>query len=1188
MGISVGALKRVGKLTKKRIFILISISLLTLLSLPVVAYFILRSPDAQAKILKSLKDPLAQQGVTLDSTSISVDLLAGVNFEKLVISINRPPLIKANLAIDHMRFSYSFWSLLKRRVELQEAEINGLTGQIVASLLPAEAVKEEPAQTLAQLLGMLRSPPVMVSMPSITIKNTKIKLTLEQGPSHTEVDLKQADIQISGAINPSGVDFDLTAGLGVGLAMRSDGVVGDAQKVGRVPPSNIRVADVRVREVIKLHVDAPPGQLNWRLDINTEPLKISGLKVDIGDKTTDQMHLELLTLNMKPATVHIERSGEISDLDPMSAVVGRLKGASLTTLDFSQLAFETMEFATGNQLNAAVGKLQLSNEVSFLLAKDNNPLKHDWTISQTLQVQGIQLIQRAQPPAASKVVMGAAAKKKVVKEPAVKAKPMTLNLANARIVLDSKANQGPGTLSLKVNLDQIKTDFLAAPLSVEKSVQLAFNLIEQTWKGHLEVKLNRESFLTWTGSGKDQKQVLTQQSNIDISVPKSLAAIHKGLQGLGAAGWPKISVELRNAITHPLPWSEFKGEGWPTLGSDTAILVKVTPTISIFPKGSPSFAGVKADIKVHLPARPSGSDTSTVGTVMDIEVRNLGHEALTQKVDAVVSTDASVNISKKISGNLKVGAALNKMKILSLDTTWTDNVKILGIDNRLIAEIKPALLSLLVAAKTAPPLGVIRIHGHHTVDVHHGEANILSIKKFDPDKSKIAAKITETIEQDAKGVDNVKLKLERPFDLAADVVLANGQVNLLAKVKAPKIVSPEAAIIHGLTVDIESFVSDLAAMKNITFGVHGAAEKIEALIKDKAGEQKDKIIRDFRFAAAGQVKNKTKIILSNISAGLQDEIVKFAGSGEFLAEGRGQLDAKLTSKLSPSTQFISGSGQFEMPIKFLLLSKDSFSVEMSPTFTDYSLAVGDLSLKNLNGKVNISEELRKDAESKIRFQYLKTQSPFARVDYENLSPFIGEKNQMGFESLTWRHLVVGPLIASFEIQQNLVVLNDLKVDLLGGSALGRFFLDLDPKIPKVGFLGRFSAIIPEMIKAPELRTPQKDWTTMAGRAAVVFEIRKRLTTGRIDMTTLGKQQLMSLLDVLDPNGADEQIGMARTALRAAYPKFVNMDFGQGLMDLTVGLGGVVTTDMSIRSIPLSNMINSNAGEALSKVEGLLN
>lgn len=93
-----------------------------------------------------------------------------------------------------------------------------------------------------------------------------------------------------------------------------------------------------------------------------------------------------------------------------------------------------------------------------------------------------------------------------------------------------------------------------------------------------------------------------------------------------------------------------------------------------------------------------------------------------------------------------------------------------------------------------------------------------------------------------------------------------------------------------------------------------------------------------------------------------------------------------------------------------------------------------------------------------------------------------------------------------------------------------------------------------MIKAPELRTPQKDWTTMAGRAAVVFEIRKRLTTGRIDMTTLGKQQLMSLLDVLDPNGADEQIGMARTALRAAYPKFVNMDFGQGLMDLTVGLG----------------------------------
>jgi hypothetical protein len=786
------------------------------------------------------------------------------------------------------------------------------------------------------------------------------------------------------------------------------------------------------------------------------------------------------------------------------------------------------------------------------------------------------------------VVKGSNVKRAVVKESAVKSKPMIVNLASASIVLDSKANQGPGTLSLKVNLDQIKTDALAAPLSVEKSVQLAFNLIEQTWKGHAEVKLNRELVLAWTGSGKDQKEVLTQQSNIDISVPKSLSALHKGLKGLEAAGWPKVSVELRNAITHPLPWNQFKGDAWPSLGADTAVRVKVTPTTNIFPQGAPSFAAVKADIKVHLPARPPGGDTSVLGSVIDVEVMKLKHDSLTREVDAVVSSDANVKISKKISGNLKVGAALNKMKILSLDTTWTDNAKNLGIDNRLIAELKPALLSLLVAAKTAPPLGTIRIHGHHTVDVHHGAANILSIKKFDPDKSKIEAKLTETIEQDAKGVDGVKVKLERPFDLTAAVVLDGGQVKLTAKVTAEKVVSPEAAIIHGFNADIKAFVSDLAAMKDITFGVQGDAKKIEALIKDKAGEQQDKVIRNFKFEVAGQVKNKTKIILSHIQAGLQDELVKFIGNGEFFAEGRGQLDAKLTSKLSPSTQFISGSGQFDMPIKFLLLSKDSFSVELQPTFANYSLAVGDLSLKNLNGKVNISEELRRDAESKIRFQYLKTQSPFARVDYENLSPFIGEKMQLGFESLTWKHVVVGPLIASFEIQQNLIVLNDLKVDLLGGSALGRFFLDLDPKIPKVGFLGRFSGIIPEMIKAPELRAPPKDWSTMAGRAAVVFEIRKRLTTGRVDLTTLGKQQLLSLLDVLDPNGADEQIATARTALRVAYPKFLNMDFSQGMMDLTVGLGGVITKDMSIRSVPLSNMINSNAGEALSKVEEMLN
>lgn len=1163
-------------MTKKRIFIVLSILLLVVVSLPVTAYFVLKSPGAQAKILKSLKDPLAKQGVIIESTSMSVDLLAGVNFENLVISVNRQPLIRANLTIDHMRFSYSIWALLSKRIEIQEATIKGFKGTVVASLPPSAPVKEEPSLTLAQLLAMLRSPPVDVSIPAISMSDTDIKLTLLQGPSKTDVDLRQADVQISGAVNSAGIDFELTTAIGVGLAMQSDGVAGDVKFEGRVAPSKITIGSLQVKNFLKLHVDAPKGELNWRLSVQTGPLNIKDVAVQMGDGASDQMQIALESLTLNPETIHLERIGVISDLDPMSAVIGGLKGEVAHKILLNNLAFESSDVVSGNHLKAAIGKLQIANDLSFLLAKDNDVFKHDWSVSQMVQVQGIQIVTLAPSPA----VKG--------KTPSPKAKPVTISLASATVGLDSKVHQGPGTLALNVNLNQINTDIIAVPLFVEQSTKLAFNLREQTWSGRAEIKLNKEKVLSWTGSGRDQKDVLTHQSTIDISVPKTLSSLHKGLKGLAAAGWPKIEVEIRNSIQHPQPWSQFKGENWPSLGIDTGVTAKITPTTRIFPAGSPEFAGVSAKVKLAMPARLSGNESSDLHSTIDLDILDLKHEALVRRVTALISTEANVKISKKISGKVKMDAAVNQIKMLSLDTTWTDANKTLGIESQLIASVTPELVSLLTAAKTAPPLGVIHLKGRHSVDVHHGAANILSIKKFDPDKTRMEAKFTETIEQNATGVDGLKLKLERPFVLSTDVTLVNGQVKLVANAAAPRIVIPDAAMVSDFAVDIKAFVSDLAMMKSIEFSVQGAAKKIEALTKDRSGENKDKVINDFKFGTSGQVKNKNKIIIENMSAGLQDELIKFSGSGEFLTEGRGQIDANLSSKLSSTTQFISGSGQFDMPIKFLILNKDSFSVEAVPTFKDYSLVVGDLNLKNMNGTLNISEELKKDAESKIRFQYLRTQSPFARIDFENLSPFLGEKIQLGFESLTWKHIVIGPLIASFEVHQNLIVLNDLKMDLLGGSALGRFFLDLDPKTPRVGFLGRFSGIIPEMIKAPEQRLPQNEWGTMAGRSALIFEIRKRLATGRIDLTTLGKRQLMSLLDVVDPTGKDEQIATARQALRVAYPKFLNVEFDQGMMDFTVGLGGVVSQDLKIRSIPLSNLINSNAGEALSKIETFLN
>jgi hypothetical protein len=162
------------------------------------------------------------------------------------------------------------------------------------------------------------------------------------------------------------------------------------------------------------------------------------------------------------------------------------------------------------------------------------------------------------------------------------------------------------------------------------------------------------------------------------------------------------------------------------------------------------------------------------------------------------------------------------------------------------------------------------------------------------------------------------------------------------------------------------------------------------------------------------------------------------------------------------------------------------------------------------------------------------------------------------------------------------------MDLLDGSILGRFYADLHPSRLKTGFLGRFSGLHPELLKPPARRSNPSDWAVLGGRMALDFDIRKRLATGRMDFTSIGKRQLISILDALDPDFKDDQIALARQGLRIAYPRTVGVMMDHGMMDLNVSLGGALREDISVRSLPLSGLINSNVGETLGKIESIIN
>src|SRR4051794_15677803 len=86
-------------------------------------YFILKSPAMQQKIVHSLKEPLAKQGVDLAVQSLSIDLLAGIHLQGLQVAIRRPPDVGGTIGVDDLTLRYAIWPLLSRRLEIREARL---------------------------------------------------------------------------------------------------------------------------------------------------------------------------------------------------------------------------------------------------------------------------------------------------------------------------------------------------------------------------------------------------------------------------------------------------------------------------------------------------------------------------------------------------------------------------------------------------------------------------------------------------------------------------------------------------------------------------------------------------------------------------------------------------------------------------------------------------------------------------------------------------------------------------------------------------------------------------------------------------------------------------------------------------------------------------------------------------------
>ncbi len=281
------------------------------------------------------------------------------------------------------------------------------------------------------------------------------------------------------------------------------------------------------------------------------------------------------------------------------------------------------------------------------------------------------------------------------------------------------------------------------------------------------------------------------------------------------------------------------------------------------------------------------------------------------------------------------------------------------------------------------------------------------------------------------------------------------------------------------------------------------------------------------------------------------------------------------------------SGQIEFPWKLAIYRGKEIQLDgtlnlVKLNWAKSSTRLSPLSLnaKEISGKVPVSEKLVWNGKS-VKFAHYLSQNPFERVDFERLQPMIHESeplriNQVGFEEKTY-----GPFIGYFSIKQNMIFAHKFEFNLGEGKSDGELFLDAYPKNLQLGLLTRLTGLNLSKI-LPRKYLPKSSGLDdkISGRSGLVMNLNNGSVDGRIDVTEMGRNQLITLINAMDPSFENEQMNNARFALGFAYPSFIQMSFQQGYMDMGFRLQGALNREFMFRGIPIYSWISGAKAEMI--------
>jgi hypothetical protein len=222
----------------------------------------------------------------------------------------------------------------------------------------------------------------------------------------------------------------------------------------------------------------------------------------------------------------------------------------------------------------------------------------------------------------------------------------------------------------------------------------------------------------------------------------------------------------------------------------------------------------------------------------------------------------------------------------------------------------------------------------------------------------------------------------------------------------------------------------------------------------------------------------------------------------------------------------------------------------------------------------------------LRFLTLIKQNPFERVSFDRVRPLLQGADQLRIDKIHWEEREYGPFVGFLSMDQNMISVHQFDLDLGPGRVYGEMYFDSYPANLQLGMLARMTSLdLGEILPKRFLSRMSSSAKSISGRSGFVLNLNRGVLDGRIDLTELGGEQLVALINTLDPAYEDEKMNKVRGLLQVGYPSSLALAFKDGYMDMDVDLSVLgIGQRQSLREIPLSSLLGKITADIVKKTE----